>query len=54
METLERLKVADRPWRLIQSFYNEPKFKVSMNGIDSDFKPEASYGCSFRRRQGRA
>ena len=42
METLERLKVPDKLWRLIQSFYSEPKFKVSMNGIDSDFKPQTA------------
>ena len=48
IETLFRLKVPNRIIGLIQSFYREPKFKVSMNGQDSSWKCQGAgirQGC---------
>ena len=48
IETLIRLKVPSKLVSLIQSFYTEPLFKVSMNGQDSDWKCQGTgirQGC---------
>ena len=46
--TLQRLKVPAKIIKLIQCFYSNPDFKVSVNGIDSDWKKQKTgirQGC---------
>jgi len=48
IETLQRLKVPAKIIKLIQCFYSNPDFKVSVNGIDSDWKKQKTgirQGC---------
>ena len=48
METLKRLQVPEKMRDLIQSFYKDPQFKVSMNGCDSSWMTQSTgirQGC---------